>query len=328
MNDKSLPPAIFLMGPTASGKTGLAVELHEKFPVEIISVDSALVYRGMDIGTAKPDAATLSRAPHRLIDIREPWESYSAAGFCTDALREMHDITLAGRVPLLVGGTMLYFRALLEGLTQLPPADRETRGQIDKEAAIAGWPAMHTQLAMLDPVVAARINPNDPQRIQRALEVIRLTGRKMSELQSVENRDPLPYRVLKIVVCPESRAELHRRIGKRFGLMLDEGFENEARALHAHTQLKSRVPAMRAVGYRQAWSWLDGRLTGAEWQEKAIAATRQLAKRQLTWLRKETDALWYDLDTDGATKGIIRQLREFLNFDGTEPTQSVPHDAE
>jgi tRNA dimethylallyltransferase len=328
VNDKILPPAIFLMGPTASGKTGLAVELHERFSLDIISVDSALVYRGMDIGTAKPDAVTLSRAPHRLIDIRDPWESYSAAEFRKDALGEMSDITRAGRVPLLVGGTMLYFKALLEGLSKLPSADPELRQQIDREAELAGWPAMHARLARLDPHAAARINPNDPQRIQRALEVMRLTGTRMSELQRGENTDPAPYRVLKIVVCPESRAELHRRISMRFDRMLKDGFEDEVRNLHANPTLEAGMPAMRAVGYRQAWSWLDGVPEGLGWTEKAIAATRQLAKRQLTWLRKESNALWYDLDIDGAKKRVYHQVRDFLKSGGSEPTRSVPHDAE
>jgi tRNA dimethylallyltransferase len=322
------PPAIFLMGPTASGKTGLAVELRDRFPLEIISVDSALVYRGMDIGTAKPDAATRARAPHRLIDIRDPWESYSAAEFRADALREMAEITRGGRVPLLVGGTMLYFRALLKGLSRLPSADPGTRARIAAQAAREGWPAMHARLARRDPESAARISPNDPQRIQRALEVCRLTGLKMSALHSSGGREPLPYEVLKIVVCPEPRAELHRRIARRFAAMLEAGFVQEVRRLHADPRLGPALPAMRAVGYRQAWAWLDGRLGEAEWQAKALAATRQLAKRQLTWLRKEDGALWYDLRTDGAKKRVFRRVRECLKSAGPVPIQSVPQDAE
>ena len=315
-NSSALPPAIFLMGPTASGKTGLAVDLHTAFPLEIISVDSALVYRGMDIGTAKPDAATLAKAPHRLIDIRAPEESYSAAEFREDALREMCDINDAGRVPLLVGGTMLYFRALLDGLSVLPPANQAVREALAAEAVESGWPAMHAQLARLDPESAARINPNDPQRIQRALEVMRLSGRKMSELQAATRCEPLPYRVLKVVVCPESRAELHRRIEQRFQAMLQNGFEKEIRALHGRPNLHPGLPAMRAVGYRQAWAWLDGRLGEDEWHAKALAATRQLAKRQLTWIRKESDELWYDLAADGARERVFHALREFLKLRG------------
>ncbi|NIP18811.1 MAG: tRNA (adenosine(37)-N6)-dimethylallyltransferase MiaA [Xanthomonadales bacterium] len=316
MKAESLPPAIFLMGPTASGKTGLAVELHETFPVDIISVDSALVYRGMDMGTAKPDAETLVRAPHRLVDICEPWEVYSAARFRDDALREMRDIASKGRVPLLVGGTMLYFRALLDGLSMLPPADEHTRYLLVKEADEVGWPAMHAKLAEVDPEAAERINPNDPQRIQRALEVIRLTGRKMTDLQADRRSEPLPYEVLRIVVCPGSRVELRRRIRQRFEIMLEEGFVNEVRALHANPSLHAGLPSMRAVGYRQAWGWLDGRLGDDEWQQKAVTATRQLAKRQLTWLRKEEGALWYDPDTDEGKEGIFREVRKYLKFHG------------
>ncbi len=325
---RALPPAIFLMGPTASGKTGLAVELLDSIPVDIISVDSALVYRGMDIGTAKPDAATLARAPHRLIDIREPWESYSAAEFRTDALREMADISAGGRVPLLVGGTMLYFKALREGLSELPSADAETRAEIEAEAARLGWPAMHEQLAGLDPDAAQRISANDPQRIQRALEVIRLTGRPISELQSETAREPIPYEVLKLVICPQPRADLHERIERRFRQMLQEGFVDEVLTLHSHPRLHPDLPAMRAVGYRQAWAFLDGRLGEAEWRQKALAATRQLAKRQLTWLRKESGAVWYDLRADGAKQRVFRRVREFLNSGASGPIPSVPQDAE
>jgi tRNA dimethylallyltransferase len=316
MNATSPPPAVFLMGPTASGKTGLAVGLVGAFPLEIISVDSALVYRGMDIGTAKPDADTLRRAPHRLVDICEPWEVYSAARFRDDALREMRAISAAGKVPLLVGGTMLYFRALLDGLSMLPSADEHVRFVLEKEASRVGWPAMHAQLAELDPEAASQINPNDPQRIQRALEVIRLTGRKMTDLRAERKQRPLPYSVLKIVVCPSSRVVLHNRIRKRFAAMLEAGFVNEVRALHANPSLRASLPAMRAVGYRQAWGWLDGRLADGEWQEKAVAATRQLAKRQLTWLRKEQDALWYDLAADEGEERAFRAVGEFLKLHG------------
>jgi tRNA dimethylallyltransferase len=312
--DTAAAPAIFLMGPTASGKTGLAVELVEAFPLDIISVDSALVYRGMDIGTAKPDAVTLARAPHRLVDIRQPEEGYSAAEFRTDALREMRAITEAGRVPLLVGGTMLYFRALQHGLSRLPSASSSVREGLAAEAAQIGWPAMHRRLARLDPAAAANINPNDPQRIQRALEVIELTGQRMSELQRDGRPDALPYRLLKLIVCPQSRAELHQRIARRFQQMLEQGFEEELRRLHEDPRLHADLPAMRAVGYRQAWAWLDGHIDESEWPARAIAATRQLAKRQLTWLRKEEGAVWYDLQAEGTREKVYCAVRKFLNF--------------
>ncbi len=301
------------MGPTASGKTGLAVEMVEAFPLEIISVDSALVYRGMDIGTAKPDAQTLARAPHRLIDLKDPHESYSAAEFRDDALAAMAEITAAGRVPLLVGGTMLYFKALQHGLSDLPAASPELRAQIESEASARGWAALHEDLRESDPEAAARINPNDPQRIQRALEVIRLSGRKLSELQKGGDPEAFPYRVLKLVVCPAKRATLHQRIKERFELMLRQGFEQEVRRLHARPGLHARLPAIRAVGYRQAWGQLEGEYSENEWHSRALAATRQLAKRQLTWLRKETDAVWYDLAEDGAKQKVLEIVRAFLN---------------
>ena len=306
------PPAIFLMGPTASGKTGLAVALREKFPLDIISVDSALVYRDMEIGTAKPDEVTLRRAPHALIDIREPAESYSAADFREDALAEMSDITGRGRVPLLTGGTMLYFKALLEGLAVLPSANPEVRARIEQQAGELGWPAMHSILAGKDPETAARIHPNDPQRIQRALEVIELTGKKMSDLHRQQKQQDWDYRVLKIVVCPESRQELHAKIEKRFNQMLDEGFLDEVKALRARGDLDASLPAMRCVGYRQAWSFLEGKSTYQEMCGKAVAATRQLAKRQLTWLRRESGALWYDLSVQSAQESVFREVQNFL----------------
>jgi tRNA dimethylallyltransferase len=300
------------MGPTASGKTGLAVRLAEQFPLDIISVDSALVYRGLDIGTAKPDAATLARAPHRLIDICSPTETYSAARFRADARREIDAIHAAGRVPMLVGGTMLYFRALLEGLSELPPADPEIRARIERQAAESGWPALHRQLAELDPDAAARISPNDPQRIQRALEVFRITGRPISKLQNRRGGSPGHERVLKLIVCPASRRVLHQRIRERFEDMLRQVFEEEVRSLHRRADLHPDLPALRAVGYRQAWAWLDGRLDQSEWQEKAVIATRQLAKRQLTWLRSEKQALWYELAQEGAWLEIVSTIREFM----------------
>jgi tRNA dimethylallyltransferase len=300
------------MGPTASGKTGLAVALREKFPVDIISVDSALVYCGMDIGTAKPDKETLRKAPHALIDIRDPAEAYSAADFRQDALVEMSKITTAGRVPLLAGGTMLYFKALLGGLAPLPSADPEVRARIEEQAQEAGWRVMHARLAVKDPEIAERIHYNDPQRIQRALEVIELTGKKLSDLQKEHQQEELGYRILKIVVCPEPRAELHKRIEIRFRQMLAEGFMDEMHTLRERGDLDPLMPSMRCVGYRQAWSYLDGQITWDDMCEKAIAATRQLAKRQLTWLRQESGALWYDLNRNSAREIIFREVEKFL----------------
>jgi len=291
-----LPPAIFLMGPTASGKTDLAVALIEELPCDIISVDSAMIYRGMDIGTAKPDAATLARAPHRLIDILDPAQNYSAAQFRADALREMAEITARGRVPLLVGGTMLYFRALQKGLSDLPSAQPEVRARLDAEAREHGWQHMHQRLAAVDPVAAQRIHPNDPQRIQRALEVYELTGRSMTELCLAEQGAaiPLPYRLLKIAVAPQERAVLHGRIDTRFRTMLDKGFLAEVERLYDRGDLHTGLPSMRAVGYRQVWAYLAGQVNYAEMVENAITASRQLAKRQLTWLRGQPDAVWFD----------------------------------
>ena len=281
------------MGPTASGKTALAVSLGEHFPLEIISVDSALVYRGMDVGTAKPDAATLARAPHHLLDIRDPVEAYSAAAFCDDALRLMGDIVARGKVPLLVGGTMLYFRTLLHGLDDLPRADAALRRKLDIEAASRGWPALHADLARVDPLTAARLAPNDSQRIGRALEIYQLTGTPMSALLD-QVHTALPYRVLQLALIPSDRAVLHQRIATRFDAMLADGLIDEVKTLRQMPGLTADRPAMRAVGYRQAWAYLNGEIDLNGLREQGLAATRQLAKRQLTWLRSWPDAVTLD----------------------------------
>jgi len=312
MASVQMPSAIFLMGPTASGKTGLAIDLCEQFPLDIISVDSALVYREMDIGTAKPDAETLKKAAHRLINILDPSEIYSAAEFREDALHEMASITAAGRVPLLVGGTMLYFRALEHGLSELPAADSEVRQRLETQAQEIGWPAMHEILRQKDPKAASRIHPNDPQRIQRALEVIDISGQAMSELQAKTAGRKLEYRLHKIIISPEPRSVLHERIEKRFDLMMQAGFIDEMKSLHSRSDLNVDLPSMRAVGYRQAWDWLEGNCTSEQMRERVLAATRQLAKRQLTWLRRERGSLWYDLQSDTARAEVFGTLREFL----------------
>ncbi|MEZ5534887.1 MAG: tRNA (adenosine(37)-N6)-dimethylallyltransferase MiaA [Thiolinea sp.] len=287
MSGAQLPKAICVMGPTASGKTDLAIALREQLPVELISVDSALVYKDMDIGTAKPDAETLRKAPHRLIGFLDPAQAYSAAEFRKDALDEMADITAQGRIPLLVGGTMLYFRALEYGLSHLPSANPEIRARLDEEAASVGWEALHLRLQQVDPEAAARIHPNDPQRLQRALEIYELTGKPMTELQRAERYAACPYQLYKLALLPEERSWLHQRIEQRFDIMLEQGFLNEVKALYERGDLNTDMPAVRAVGYRQAWEYLAGKIDYNMMRNRAIVATRQLAKRQITWLRSE-----------------------------------------
>ena len=300
------PPAVFLMGPTASGKTALALEWAARDPFDLVSVDSALVYRGLDIGSAKPDAATLARVPHRLVDICEPEAAYSAAQFRDDALQAMAQITNAGRVPLLVGGTGLYFRALAQGLSSLPAADPEVRSALAAEARVLGWGALHERLAAADPAAAARIHPNDPQRLQRALEVVALTGRALTAQQTAPLQRP-PYRILKLALVPHDRAALHERIADRFHAMVDGGLVEEVLALRARPGLTADRPSMRAVGYRQAWEHLDGAYDRDELVARGIHATRQLAKRQLTWLRAEYDAIGFD-PADRARRDRVEEL--------------------
>ena len=301
------------MGPTASGKTGAAVALYSRLPVELISVDSALVFQGMDIGTAKPDAETLRQAPHHLIDIIPPTSAYSAANFRTDALRLMADITKRGKVPLLVGGTMLYFKALQGGLSNLPEADPDVRRQIEQEAAQIGWPAMHAKLAQVDPQTAARLQPNDVQRIERALEVYQLTGQNMTALHQASTGDALPYRLLKIALVPSERKVLHERIALRFDQMLADGFVDEVSALlQKYPELSADSTAMRCVGYRQALEYLDGQYDINELRDRGIFATRQLAKRQLTWLRGMDDIVEIDCLHPDMHARVMHEIEAFI----------------
>ena len=291
------PKAIFIMGPTASGKTDLAVQCVERFDADIVSVDSALVYRDMDIGTAKPDTETLRRAPHRLIDIIDPAESYSAARFRDDALAAMQQISDQGRIPLLVGGTMLYFKALQQGLSPLPSASAEVRAEIERDAEQRGWAYVHQQLAEVDPTSAQRIHPNDPQRIQRALEVYRVSGTTLTEFWATQSSHGLGYDVIKIALLPDDRAVLRQRIADRFMQMLELGFVDEVRRLRQRGDLHLDMPSMRCVGYRQVWEYLDQQTNFDSMVEKAINATRQLAKRQMTWLRKEQQCNFFAMET-------------------------------
>jgi tRNA dimethylallyltransferase len=295
---RELPPALVLTGPTASGKSRVAVELCRCLPCEIVSVDSALVYRGMDIGTAKPDPDTLARVPHHLVDLLEPTERYSAARFIEDALAAMAAITARGNLPLLTGGTMLYLKALASGIADLPQADPDIRRVIDAMAADSGWPAMHEELSRCDPDTAARLDPNDAQRIQRALEVYYLTGEPMSKLLRERPPQPLPYRLIQAALVPSDRSELHRRIEARFDEMLELGLIGELRRLREAHVLDPDLPSMRCVGYRQAWAYLDGRTSLAQLRSTGIAATRQLAKRQLTWLRSMPEVAAFDCLAD------------------------------
>ncbi len=306
MSAEPLPPAIFLMGPTAAGKTDLAIALRQHLPVELISVDSALVYRGMDIGAAKPSPELLAAVPHRLVDIRDPAEPYSAAEFVRDARQAMVEITAAGRVPLLVGGTMMYFKALLDGLADMPSADPGVRAAIEREALEKGWPWLHRQLAEVDPETAAELHPNHSQRIQRALEVYRSTGKPLSRFKREQREGGSDigslngdYRAVQLALLPHHRGVLHQRIEQRFKQMLAQGFEEEVRALHRRGDLHADLPAMRAVGYRQMWQYLEGEVDATQMVAMALAATRQLAKRQLTWLRGWPDL--HELFIDNVT---------------------------
>lgn len=308
----SLPPAIVLLGPTASGKTALAMELAQQLPVELISIDSAQVFRDMDIGTAKPDAATLARFPHRLIDLISPEERYSAAQFRADALTEMAAITGARRIPLLVGGTMLYYKALRDGLAELPAADAAMRADIDALAAEQGWPAVHAALARLDPASAARLQPTDAQRLQRALEIVRLTGQPVDHFYASQPLTPPPYRLLPLALVPQERHTLHERIAQRFAAMLQAGLIDELVALRQKYRLNAELPSMRCVGYRQAWQMLEGELPQQELLERGIYATRQLAKRQLTWLRSLPEVIALD-PLQASTPGrLMKRVEQFL----------------
>lgn len=299
------------MGPTASGKTDLAFSIADKYPCNIISVDSVMVYRGLDIGSAKPGVETLKKYPHQLVDILEPEQSYSAANFRSDALRLIKESHTQNKIPLLVGGTMLYFSALLRGLSKMPNADAEVRMRITKIAEEHGWGFVHDQLAEVDPLAAERIHPNDPQRIQRAMEVYEITGKPISDLHAVADQDELPFKVLKLALIPDDRARLHARIEQRFDLMLERGFLEEARELFQREVLHKELPSMRSVGYRQAWKFFAGEYDEAMLRDKAIIATRQLAKRQLTWLRSEPDLSTFSAENP-EIHDVYQQIQAYL----------------
>ena len=304
------PHAVFLMGPTASGKTDLAVRLAQDYPIDIVSVDSSMVYRGLDIGTAKPGAAELALAPHRLIDIRDPAQAYSAAEFREDALKEMAEITARGRIPLLVGGTMLYFKVLRDGLADLPQANEQVRSQIILQAQNEGWAAIHQQLAQVDPVTATRLKPTDSQRLQRALEVYLVTGTPLSVWHQQQQKQNLPYQIHQFALLPQDRRILHHRIEQRFDLMLQQGLIEEVTALKQRPELNLDLPSMRSVGYRQVWEYLNNDYDYDEMRFKGVVATRQLAKRQYTWLRSfGTDV--HQLDTQDALIVLQNCLKNF-----------------
>lgn len=308
MTKQQLPPAVWIMGPTASGKTDLALELARRFPCELISVDSALIYRGMDIGTAKPDAQCLQEFPHQLIDILDPQESYSAAQFRSDALALMDNAVKAGRLPVLVGGTMLYFKALLDGLASMPESDAQVRAVLEQQMQQQGLAALHERLQQVDPESAARIHVNDSQRILRALEVWQVSGQSMSAHRRQQQAQPLPFAVQAFALAPAQRSTLHERIALRFELMLQQGFIDEVERLRQLPGMHAQLPSMRAVGYRQVWEYLDGDYDAQQMQERAVAATRQLAKRQFTWLRSWQDLTWLDSLDNNKLAQVLKKL--------------------
>ena len=308
-----LPPAIAILGPTASGKSNLALSITDHFPIEIISIDSAQVYRYMDIGSAKPDPQILTKIPHHLINLIDPDQQYSAAQFRHDALLTMKEITLRGNIPLLVGGTMLYFKALREGLSDLPPADQQIRKEIEASAAEKGWSTLHHLLQSVDPMSAERIQPNDSQRIQRALEIYYLTGKPMSQQMVSSQPASIPYRLISIALLPSDRKVLHQRIQHRFETMLEMGLIEEVRSILSQFSLTLEMPSMRCVGYRQVYQYLQGQLSLMELREKGAAATRQLAKRQLTWLRSMDSLTEFDCLANDLVEQVLRYLQTMLN---------------
>ncbi|MFO7304940.1 MAG: tRNA (adenosine(37)-N6)-dimethylallyltransferase MiaA [Gammaproteobacteria bacterium] len=307
------PPVVLIMGPTGAGKTDLVLRLAEDWPIDIISVDSAMVYRDMNIGTGKPPPEVLARHPHRLVDILDPSQAYSAGQFVRDATAAIEEAHRGGRLPVLVGGTMLYFRALRRGLAALPSADPAVRAQIDREAAEKGWPALHRELAQIDPQAAARIRPNDAQRIQRALEVFRLTGKSLSELHVTAHSPRPKLRFLAYAWVPGERARLYEAIEARFHRMMKDGFLEEVRALYARGDLHAELPSIRSVGYRQLWEHLQGKETLESAAQRAIVATRHLARRQLIWLRSESEVSWVDALESRADAHIVRVIDSVLN---------------
>lgn len=306
-SQQKLPPVICLMGPTASGKTALAMELCDKLPCDIISVDSALVYRGMDIGTAKPDNEELEQYPHRLIDLIDPKESYSASQFCKDALAEISSIRAKNRIPLLVGGTMMYFKSLIEGISPLPEADKAIRSEIETEAKEHGWEHMHDLLKSCDPESAERIHKNDPQRLTRALEVFRITGNTLSQLTEIKG-DRVSGDVLQFAITPEDRSTLHQRIEQRFQIMINGGFEREVAELKERADLHENLPSIRCVGYRQMWQYLEGEIDHKEMIFRGVCATRQLAKRQLTWLRSWPEIRWLKMENKDNLQQVLNAV--------------------